>query len=866
MFVKHLTCSFMLFMHCFCTTAQLTETFSDADFTNNPEWFADKTDNWIVNPNGFLQSQSFLANSNFWISTVNEMAIGAEWSFDVRLEFNPSSVNYMDFFLIASDTILNDPITTGYFVRIGNTEDEISLYRKDADGKLNKLIDGRNGLLNKSSNTIRLRVLRDSNSNWYLLSNTDNTRFNEEGRAFDNTYQTSRFFGCLIRQSSSGFFQKHFVDNIRITPFIPDGAPPKLQLGYASADSIVTLIFDEEVHSVSNQLTNKFQLGDLKIKPVTIRADVNKLMLTFPASFLSGQTYILYYYEIEDVWGNQSLIDSVPVTYHPPQSYEILITEIMADPAPAQHLPESEWIEIKNTGKRIVSLRGWKLKDANTVSEIFPDLLLFPDSILITCNKSDEPLLREFGSVVGLSGFPSLNNESDTLHIIDEDGQTIHIVPYEKSWYKNPIKAEGGWSLEMIDPENPCGGKQNWTASASSQGGTPGKSNAAKASNKDLLYPRLLRAYAPDPFNILLTFDESLQAPPASVPSNYELSGDVTSIDSAIALSPFYHRVILKLRTALETEKTYTIRAKNLRDCAGNEIGSYHSAPIALPQRAVKNDLVINEILFDPKSDGVDYVEIFNRSNKPIDLKTIFIAGRNSRGALEQITPLVKEDRLLFPGTYLLATANTEIVETQFENKNAAVFVTCIPFPSLPNESGTIVLTDQEGMIIDELNYHSDWHFPLLINSEGVALERIHPDDTTQKKENWISAAADAGFGTPGMQNSQYRKVFTVPGTIIIDPPVFSPDNNGTDDYLFVRYRFDKSGYVLNADVYDARGNSVYRLAKNLLCGTEGTMRWDGLDELKRPLATGPYLIRTEIFHPSGKVKRFINRVVLVRR
>ena len=79
--------------------------------------------------------------------------------------------------------------------------------------------------------------------------------------------------------------------------------------------------------------------------------------------------------------------------------------------------------------------------------------------------------------------------------LTDED-RLIHAIQYEKSWFGNELKASGGWSLEMIDENNPCTGKLNWTASGSPNGGTPGSVNSMVAANPDEQAPGLLRAIA----------------------------------------------------------------------------------------------------------------------------------------------------------------------------------------------------------------------------------------------------------------------------------------------------------------------------------------------------------------------------------
>ena len=48
---------------------------------------------------------------------------------------------------------------------------------------------------------------------------------------------------------------------------------------------------------------------------------------------------------------------------------------------------------------------------------------------------------------------------------------------------------------------------------------------------------------------------------------------------------------------------------------------SDNTAIFALPEQGLSKDIIINEVLFNPLNGGVDFVEIYNNSNKFIDLK-----------------------------------------------------------------------------------------------------------------------------------------------------------------------------------------------------------------------------------------------------
>ena len=132
--------------------AQVEEHFNDGELLLQPTWTG-RLDAWTVT-DGWLQSASTTANDQFYISTQSQRFDSTQWELSVQLLFNPSSANYVDWFLVAEDSNLVNA-ANGYFVRMGGTEDEISLYRK-INGVSIKLIDGNNGVLNNSNNVFSM--------------------------------------------------------------------------------------------------------------------------------------------------------------------------------------------------------------------------------------------------------------------------------------------------------------------------------------------------------------------------------------------------------------------------------------------------------------------------------------------------------------------------------------------------------------------------------------------------------------------------------------------------------------------------------------------------------------------------------------
>lgn len=559
-----------------------------------------------------------------------------------------------------------------------------------------------------------------------------------------------------------------------------------------------------------------------------------------------------------------SLLLLTPVCMWSQNRFDVIISELMPDPSPVVGLPASEWIELKNCSTQPVSLQNWRLIDANGQSGPLPAFVLQPDSFLIVCSSSALAAMTQSGIGVAVSSFPSLDNEGEWIALKSPDGRIIHSVNYSSDWYGNALKKEGGWSLEMIDTRNPCSGKSNWTASIHPAGGSPGKKNSTDAGNPDTKAPQLLRSYLSDSVTLRLVFDEPLDSVEAAMATHYIISQGI-SIGSVSTVSPLFQEVQLKLSSPLTFNTIYTVKAEGLSDCKGNRV-AVAEIKAGRAQDPLPGQIVVNEILFNPVPNGEDYVEIYNHSNRVADLSRLFMANRNSSGAVSSIKALCSVPFYIYPGEYFAFTESPDQLPLYYMVRFPDRVLALSSPPSFPDEEGTVLLLNGQGAVIDEVKYNEDWHFTLISHAEGVALERLNPGEDSEDPGNWHSAATTAGYGTPGYQNSQYRSADTVTGQIKVSPVVFSPDNDGRDDLALIQYRLQESGYVANLVIFDVAGKPVRRLVRNALLGRTGSWTWDGLDESRRALPMGHYIIMAELFNLQGKKQLFKQVIVLARR
>jgi hypothetical protein len=267
--------------------------------------------------------------------------------------------------------------------------------------------------------------------------------------------------------------------------------------------------------------------------------------------------------------------------------------------------------------------------------------------------------------------------------------------------------------------------------------------------------------------------------------------------------------------------------------------------------------------------DGVDFVELYNPSQKIIDLNLLLLGSVKISPPNQPDTSfyVISEEQLLFiPGDYLCLTSRPTKVKEQYFTFNPQSFLKMESFPSLNNDEGSVLLKTKTDTMVDAFDYNDEMHYPLLVYTDGVSLERISFLQSGNDKNNWHSAAESVGFATPAYRNSQYVAEQETDGGIIIDPEIFSPDNDGYNDFMTIKYKFSQPGFMMNVDIFNSNGIPIRKLVNNQYLGTEGSVNWDGIKDDNTKAAVGIYIVYITVFDLDGNVKKYKKTTVLASK
>lgn len=1107
----------------------INEDFSDGDFINNPIWQGQET-KFEVDTSGQLHLNDTSANSPAYLVTGSGVTNSANWEFFVHLDFPPSGSNFARVYLVSDQEDLGASLN-GYFVQIGGqsgTIDEVSLYRQEGNAD-SILIDGIDGTV-AIDPSLRVKVTKDSLANWELFidTSTNFTGFVSQGTTTDNKISTSTYFGVFCRYTSTRS-DKFFFDDIVVNGLaFQDTVPPGLQTVEVLTSKSLRLSFSEKLDPVAALNTSNYQLNKGGGAPSTLEFFMNDssiLDLAFNKPFLNGEDMQIKVLNILDLSGNSLLADSMIFQYFLPDMAEfkdVLINEIYPDFSPSNGLPEGEFIELFNASNKIFDLENWNLSDLNSTVQL-EKAVLRPGEFIILCTSSLESDYAAYGTVMGISSFPSLNNGGDLVEIRDEQNRLIDALNYDQSCYQDPTKEDGGWTIELKDPFTECFSKNNYLASTAMLGGSPGQQNTVFDTLPDTIAPIFIAASILNGDSIILSFDEAIDSSslllvnfsisnginPLSIafwnherdvlllildkkldsgilvqlnisglfdcsgntisPSNtdvlipgtpkfrevvineffvdfspniglpeaefielfnasnkifdlanwtlsdpttkvklknhffrpgeyviicaetnreaYERFGEVQGlsafpslnnagdeilleddranridmlsyddswyrdedkkeggytleqinpqlpcngsfnfigseaelggtpggansvldtaedrnaptllevlvlsqdslelifnegidtlslvdavfsfssgnmIDTLINSSIYGSRLLLTLLNPLDSGRLVEFAVQELFDCSGNSVEE-NLISIVLPEKAAPLDLVINEVLFNPRTGGEDFLELFNRSDKVISLKNWQLANVED-AVISNLKIISEKPALIFPGEYIGLCEDIQNIVFEYPFTQADRFLELDAMPAYNNDEGTAVLLNHRQLVIDRVSYNEDMHFELLDDIEGVSLERLDPDRSSNDLGNFHSAAESQNFATPGYENSQFFKSPNFNGEINIEPKVFSPDNDGHQDLLNINYRFNAPGFVANVSIYDRNGRLAKQLINNELLGKEGVFTWNGTTDDNEKARLGVYIILIETFHPNGEKEIFKETAVL---
>ncbi|WP_373492975.1 lamin tail domain-containing protein [Aquiflexum sp.] len=642
--------------------------------------------------------------------------------------------------------------------------------------------------------------------------------------------------------------------------FVWDNTPPEIVNVFPVNREKILVVFSEPLDPVFAVIPSAYQINGTQPISVLIQPNPNQLILEWEFKFENRKEYTLAIDGISDLNGNVannlvftfSFSDPGKLTFK-----EIVINEVMPAPRAGNSLPNVEYVELFNAGTQPIYLGGLQLANSRRVATILSGVLE-PNRYIILAPRNQANQFTSYGQVMGLTNWPTLLNSADKVKLLDAENLVIDSLDYNTASYGSSSIASGGYSLEIVNPFVKCNLLNNLRPSSDPKRGTPGAVNSVFEETPDKTAPVFVKSQIIGESRVVLTFSKTLSANIQNLQWEFQPSLNLVHV----GLGENSTDLILEFEQVLNPDIYYKVAIKGLRDCVGNLLDENSQVFFVIPSEAKLEDVVINEVLFNPRTGSPKFVEIYNASSGYINLKDWKLANLNADGEVANRRVLFNDDFVIAPFSFWVFTTNKEKLKAEYPKGKEDKFIEYSSLPSYPISLGNVVFLNPDETISEIFSYNDKMHHRLLRETKGVSLERISPQVSVEDPNNWYSASASEGFATPGYRNSQIHDGFKGFG-IEVFPEVFVPDAAGEQPYTSIKYKMDQSGMAGTIRIYSVNGLLIRELCQNAIWGNEGFYIWDGTDTGGKKVRSGYYVVWVEIFDLQGNVKQIKKTVVV---
>lgn len=771
--------------------SQFQEGFDGPDITSKNVWQGDLSD-FIINEDGWLELVGDSVKSSSKLQVSLAFSDTMVWQFDVKMDFIPSNYNHIRFNLL-TDRLSVVGIDETYYVQIGSNNKTISLRRlRETESTPKRYIEQELDILKTNNVKLRVKVTLENSKKWTLYVQEAGKSFFSSIGTFEQKLQSKQ-----LEYIKSGFdfhySQKkrgHYIDNIEVSSQIIPHEEPNIP-----TESEVQFVDIEAINYTGAKLNFSAPI------------DINNANF-----YAEGEGF-----ESKEIINRKKLYNENSVIIDFPHEL-------------ALNTPYTFYWE------GIVDQLGLPVKDGNVSVKLVNDESGGEEETPETPEEQPEAPIESYPEKAvrinevmadpkGLTALP----ETEYIELYNTSDSSIDLSSWELHYGNNSVALTG---IEIPAHE--------WAVLYRSGREIEVGSGLACPLDK---FPSALANTGKE----LSLYDGSGKQidqytyPKAKPACSWEYSEEGWHLST----DP-------RGGTPGEANSGPTTTEEEPEE-EPNEPEEETNPEPEIPEalQPQPGDIIFNELLPEPFVDGSEYIELYNRSEQELSLKDVCISTRKTDGSLNTRYPLEAYPQTLQAGDYLLLTKSIEGVENFYSLPASLNWLEC-KLPVLSNTGSTVVLYREDGeIIIDEVSYSPKWHAPTVKNKKGVALERKDPDKDSQNADNWTSAASSAGFGTPGLENSQYLSEETETDSEEIDDPIYQP--TGT---FQIPYRLNQSGYMARGWIFDLSGRKVALIADNILLGTQGYLEWNGKGRDGSPLNTGIYIIYLELWHPGGNVIR----------